>query len=45
MPASKNINAPQLYRTSDSGEREYLSKKEADATIAETKAKMDALCR
>ena len=37
-------NAPQLYRTNDAGEREYLSKKEAAATIAETKAKMDELC-
>ena len=38
------VNAPQLYRTNESGEREYLSKKDADATIAETKAKMDELC-
>ena len=37
-------NAPQLYRTNEAGEREYLSKKEAAATIAETKAKMDELC-
>ncbi len=37
-------SAPQLYRTNDAGEREYLSKKEAAATIAETKAKMDELC-
>jgi hypothetical protein len=39
------VNAPQLYRTSESGEREYLSKEEASATIAETKAKRDELCR
>lgn len=39
------VNAPQLYRTSESGEREYLSKQEADATIAETRAKRDELCR
>jgi hypothetical protein len=38
------LNAPQLYRTSESGEREYLSKKDAAATIAETKAKKDELC-
>lgn len=38
------LNAPQLYRTNESGEREYLSKKEAAATIAETKAKRDELC-
>ena len=39
------VNAPQLYRTNDAGEREYLSKKDAAATIAETKAKRDELCR
>ncbi len=39
------INAPQLYRTNENGEREYLSKQEAAATIAETKAKRDELCR
>ncbi len=38
------LNAPQLYRTNESGEREYLSKQEAAATIAETKAKRDELC-
>jgi len=38
------LNAPQLYRTSEGGEREYLSKKDAAATIAETKAKMTELC-
>jgi hypothetical protein len=39
------VNAPQLYRTNENGEREYLSKEEASATIAETKAKRDELCR
>jgi hypothetical protein len=39
------VNAPQLYRTNEAGEREYLSKKDAAATIAETKAKRDELCR
>ena len=38
------VNAPQLYRTNESGEREYLSKQEGDAIIAETKAKKDELC-
>ena len=38
------LNAPQLYRTGEGGEREYLSKKDAAATIAETKAKMNDLC-
>jgi len=39
------LNAPQLYRTNEQGEREYLSKKEAATTIAETRAKKDELCR
>ena len=38
------LNAPQLYRTGEDGKREYLSKKDAAATIAETKAKMNELC-
>lgn len=38
------LNAPQLYRTNEDGEREYLSKKEAAQTIAETRAKRDELC-
>jgi len=38
------LNAPQLYRTNEQGEREYLSKKDAAATIAETRAKKDELC-
>jgi len=39
------LDAPQLYRTGEGGEREYLSKKDAAATIAETKMKKDELCR
>jgi hypothetical protein len=39
------LNAPRLFRTSESGEREYLSEEDAAATIAETKAKMNELCR
>ena len=39
------VNAPQLYRTNEAGEREYLSKAEGDSIIAETKAKVDELCR
>jgi len=37
-------NAPRLYRTNDAGEREYLSKEAADATLAETKSQMDEVC-
>jgi hypothetical protein len=37
-------NAPQLYKTNDDGEREYLSKADAAKTIAETRAKKDELC-
>lgn len=39
------VNAPQLYRTNEAGEREYLSKQEGEAIIAETKAKKDELCK
>lgn len=39
------VNAPRLFRTSDSGEREYLSSKEAAAMIAETRARKDELCK
>ena len=39
------VNAPRLYKTNESGEREYLSKEEAARTIAETRAKKDELCR
>ena len=37
-------NAPRLYRTNDAGEREYLSAEAAQATLDETKSKMDDLC-
>ena len=39
------LNAPRLYRTNDAGDREYLSDEEAAATIAETRARMNELCR
>ena len=39
------VNAPRLYKTSDSGEREYLSKEDAARTIAETRAQKEELCR
>ncbi len=39
------VNAPRLYRSSEAGERQYLSEDEAVATIAEMKAKMQELCR
>lgn len=38
------VNAPQLYRTGEDGEREYLSKQEAQKMIAETRAKKDEIC-
>jgi hypothetical protein len=37
-------NAPQLYRTNEEGEREYLSKQDMAKTLAETRAKKDDLC-
>jgi len=37
-------NAPRLYRTNDTGEREYLSEEAAKVTLTETKTKMDELC-
>jgi len=36
--------APQLFRTDENGEREYLSVSEAAATLVETQAKVDDLC-
>lgn len=39
------LNAPQLYKTNEKGEREYLSKEDAAKTIAETRAKKDELCK
>jgi hypothetical protein len=38
------VNAPRLYKTNDSGEREYLSKEEAAKTIAETREQKDEFC-
>jgi len=38
------LKAPRLYRTNDSGEREYLSDEDAARTLAETKARVDELC-
>ncbi len=37
-------NAPRLYKTNEEGEREYLSAKEAAATIAETEASVAEWC-
>jgi len=39
------LNAPQLYRTGAKGERQYLSEREAAATIKETLAKKNEYCR
>ena len=39
------LNAPNLYRTNDAGEREILSEEEAEATIADAQARTDELCR
>jgi len=38
------VSAPRLYRTNEAGEREYLSKEDKAKTLAETRAKKDALC-
>lgn len=38
------LGAPKLYRTNDEGEREYLSKEEMAATIADAKAKKAEYC-
>ena len=38
------VNAPRRYKTTEDGEREYLSKEEAARTIAETRAQKDELC-
>ena len=37
-------NAPRLYKTNTKGKREYLSDKEAAATIAETEASVTEWC-
>ena len=39
------VNAPRLYKTSEAGERVYLTKEEAAKTIAETRAQKDEMCR
>ena len=39
------VNAPRLYKTTEAGERIYLSKEEARQTIAETRAQKDEMCR
>jgi len=39
------VNAPRLYKTNESGEREYLSKEDSAKTIAETRAQKDENCR
>lgn len=39
------LHAPRLYSTDDNGEREFLTEEESAATIAETEAKMNELCR
>ena len=38
------VNAPRLYRTTDSGEREYLSNEDAERTIAEMRQQRDEQC-
>ena len=37
-------NAPRLYKTSDDGNRVFLSDEEMETTLAETKARVDELC-
>lgn len=37
-------NAPRLYRTLPSGERQYLTEKESEAQLTETAARVDELC-
>ena len=38
------LKAPRLYRTSEAGDREYLSDEDSAQTIAETQARVDELC-
>ena len=38
------LNAPQLYRTNDAGDREILSQEEAAQTIAHTRKKIREYC-
>lgn len=37
-------NAPQLYKTNENGQREYLSDEEIIATLSDTKARVEELC-
>jgi hypothetical protein len=37
-------NAPRLYKTNSAGDREYLSKEDAQVMLSETKSQMDDLC-
>ena len=39
------MKAPRLYRTHRQGTRDYLSRKEVETTLSETKARVDKLCR
>lgn len=39
------LKAPRLYKTSESGDREYLSDEDAARTLAETQARVDELCQ
>jgi len=39
------VSAPRLYKTSESGEREYLNKEDAARTIAEMREQKDEHCR
>jgi hypothetical protein len=38
------VNAPRLYRTNESGEREYLNEEDAKKMLAETAARKKELC-
>jgi hypothetical protein len=38
------LQAPRLYKTNDTGVREYLSDEESAQTLAETKARVEELC-
>ena len=37
-------NAPQLFKTNENGQREYLSDEEVTATLTDTKARVEELC-
>lgn len=38
------LKAPRLFRTTESGDREFLSDEEIESTLAETQARVDELC-